>query len=96
MEYVLEMGENSLLQARYVYLMSHLSNDTGVVGFETRLDTAGVELGIVHYVDSLTTPENIFGAVNTDTLVFHYADGTTGKLANPFNFPEAGTVMEKK
>jgi len=95
-EYVLEMGENSLMQARYVYLMSHLSNDTGVIGFETRLDSAGTELGIVHYVDSLTTPENIFGAVNTDTLVFHYADGTTGKLANPFTFPEAGTVREKK
>lgn len=95
-EYVLEMGNNSLEQARYVYLLSHLSNDTGVVGFETRLDTAGIELGIVHYVDSLTTPENIFSAVNTDTLLFHYADGTTGKLANPFTFPQAGTVREKK
>jgi polyferredoxin len=94
-EYVLKMGDNSLLQDRYVYLISHLSNDGGVVGFETLLDTLGEELGIIRYIDSITSPENIFRAVNNDTLLFHYSDGTTGRLANPFSFPEPGTTTDK-
>jgi hypothetical protein len=91
-QYVLTMGKNSSLKARYTYLISHLSNDKGVVAFETMLDSAGTELGVIHFVDTLTVPENIFAAVNVDTLVFHYSDGRTGKLANPFNFPEPGIV----
>ncbi len=90
--YVLTMGKNSSLKARYTYLISHLSNDKGVVAFETMLDSAGTELGVIHFVDTITVPENIFSAVNVDTLVFHYSDGRTGKLANPFNFPDPGIV----
>lgn len=94
-EYVLTMGENSTLKARYTYLISHLSNDKGVIGFETMIDTTGMEMGFVYFVDSLTTPENIYKAVNIDTLLFHYSDGRTGKLVNPFAFPEQGFVKEK-
>ena len=89
---MLRMGANSMLKARYTYLISHLSNDNGVIGFETRLDSMGAENGVIHFVDTITSPENIFAAVNTDTLVFHYSDGRTGKLANPFKFPDPGTV----
>lgn len=91
-QYMLRMGANSMLKARYTYLISHLSNDNGVIGFETRLDSTGAENGVIHFVDTITSPENIFAAVNTDTLVFHYSDGRTGKLANPFKFPDPGTV----
>lgn len=90
--YVLKMGPNSALKARYSYLVSHLSNDNGVIGFETMLDTLGAEIGVVHFVDTATVPESIFAAVNADTLVFHYTDGRTGKLANPFKFPDPGIV----
>jgi polyferredoxin len=96
MQYLLPMGANTTLKARYSYLISHLSNDNGVVGFETSLDSTGAEFGAVWFVDSLTTPENIFAAVNIDTLLFHYSDGRTGKLANPFSFPENGTVLTNK
>ncbi len=92
MQYVLRMGANASLKARYSYLISHLSNDKGVVGFETSLDSAGSEIGSVMFIDSLTTAERIFTSVNADTLLFHYSDGRTGKLANPFSFPEQGTV----
>jgi polyferredoxin len=93
MQYVLKMGANASLKARYSYLISHLSNDKGVVGFETSLDSAGTEIGSVMFIDSLTTAERIFTSVNADTLLFHYSDGRTGKLANPFSFPDQGTVL---
>jgi len=31
--------------------------------------------------------------VNADTLVFHYSDGSIGKLVNPFKFPDPGTLQ---
>lgn len=90
--YIVKMGANVAHKARYTYLVSHLSNDNGVIAFETMLDSLGTELGVIHFVDTVTSPENIFVAVNADTLVFHYSDGRTGKLANPFRFPDPGTV----
>jgi NAD-dependent dihydropyrimidine dehydrogenase PreA subunit len=90
--YVLKMGANTALKARYTYLISHLSNDSGVIGFETELDSLGSELGVIWFVDTLTVPDKIFAAVNADTLLFHYTDGRTGKLANPFKFPDPGIV----
>jgi hypothetical protein len=93
-QYILRMGSNASLKARYTYLVSHLSNDDGVIAFETVLDSAGAEMGVIHYVDTLTVPDDIYAAVNADTLVFHYTDGRTGKLANPFSFPDPGTVKK--
>lgn len=92
-EYLLTMGDNSSLKPRYTYLISHLSNDNGVVAFETRIDSAGSELGVISFIDTITTAENIFREVNTDTLLFHYSDGRQGKLANPFSFPEPGILV---
>ena len=94
--YVLPVGANAEYKARYNYLISHLSNDQGVVGFETSLGQDNEEQATVWYVDSLTTPENIFGYLNTDTLLFHYSDGSTGKVANPFRFPEPGKITRSK
>ncbi len=91
-QYIVTMGPNTAHKARYSYLVSHLSNDSGVIAFETMLDSVGTELGVIHFVDTVTVPENIFAAVNADTLVFHYSDGRTGKLANPFRFPDPGIV----
>jgi hypothetical protein len=94
--YILPAGANAEHKARYSYLISHLSNDSGVVGFETSLSTDDEELVTVWYVDSLTTPENIFGHLNTDTLLFHYSDGSIGKVANPFRFPEPGKITRSE
>jgi len=94
-QYVLKMGNNASLKSRYTYLISHLSNDNGIIGFETALDSTGAELGIIHFVDTMTVPENIFAAVNADTLLFHYSDGRTGRLENPFKFPDQGTLKNQ-
>lgn len=91
-KYILKLGANAALKSRYSYLVSHLSNDSGVIAFETMLDSLGAELGVIHFVDTITVPDRIYTAVNADTLVFHYSDGRTGKLANPFSFPEPGIV----
>ncbi|MBE0679819.1 MAG: hypothetical protein IH592_13740, partial [Bacteroidales bacterium] len=93
--YVLPLGVNRETSGMYSYLISHLSNDAGVVGFETSLDEDGEEVATVLYVDTLTTPENIFGYVNADTLTIHYSDGRTGRVVNPFRFPEPGTTTVK-
>ncbi|MCK7460772.1 MAG: hypothetical protein MZU84_01150 [Sphingobacterium sp.] len=86
------LGENAKLNQRYSYLVSHLSNDSGIVGFETSLDEAGEEMLTLWYVDTLTAPDKIFGALSADSLVLHYADGTVGTAPNPFRFVPADTV----
>ncbi len=91
-KYVVLMGENSAFSNRYNYLISHLSNDKGITGFETRLDSMGNEQGIIFFIDSLTHPDNIYMSLNADSLMFHYNDGSTGTIANPFRFTEQGHV----
>lgn len=86
------MGDNVQMKQRYNYLISHLSNDSGAVGFETSLDDAGAEMLTVWYVDTLTTPGSIFGALNADSLLLHYGDGSAGSVVNPFRFAPADTV----
>ncbi len=91
--YRMPVGSNAAHADMYSYLISHLSNDEGVVGFETQLDEKGDEVAVVWYVDTLTTPENILGYMNADTLLIHYSDGRTGKAVNPFRFVQADTVI---
>ena len=95
--YLLPVGSNSEHADMYNYLISHLSNDEGVVGFETRLDEHGEEVAAIWYVDTLTAPGEIFSQVNADTLLIHFADGRTGRVANPFRFPEpdSSTAAER-
>jgi polyferredoxin len=91
--YLLKMGDNSKLNQRYNFLVSHLSNDSGVVGLETSVNDEGSEMLTVWFVDSLTVPDKIFSAVNADSLLLHYADGSTGSVGNPFRFKEKGAVI---
>jgi len=86
------LGENAKLSQRYSYLISHLSNEGGIVGFETSLNEAGKEMLTVWYVDTVTAPDRVFSALNADSLMLHYADGTTGTVPNPFRFAPADTV----
>lgn len=93
--YAVYMGDNSMQKDMYGHLISHISNDRGVTGFETRLDSAGRELGVFFFVDTLTTPSDILKAVNADSLLLHYSDGSAGKIANPFSFPEEGWIIKE-
>jgi len=88
--YTITMGNNSALRNRYSYLGSHLSNNSGVIGIETVLDSLGVEKAVISFVDTIIGVEDINKDINADTLVIHYSDGRTAKVANMFSFPEEG------
>jgi NAD-dependent dihydropyrimidine dehydrogenase PreA subunit len=92
--YELTMGGNIELKDRYSYMGSHLSGFNGIVGFETLIDQAGIEVGRVSFVDSLITVEKVIRAIKSDSLLLHYGDGTVEKVANQFVFPDSGILKE--
>ncbi|MFO7574324.1 MAG: 4Fe-4S binding protein [Bacteroidales bacterium] len=88
MEVSFPMDSNTAHRARYTHLVSHLSNDKGVLGFDNYLDNEGTETGRVIFRKDHTAPESIFSRMNADTLMIHYSDGRTVKVLNPFRFEE--------
>jgi polyferredoxin len=68
------------------YFVSHLSNDDGVVGFHTAMDSINTIFFKVVYVNSMTNSRNIINAMHNDTLTVNYEDGEKGKMANKFKF----------
>jgi len=82
----LDMSENKSLNSKLSFLGSHLSNNKGVIGIETELDSLGKERLNISYVDSITRPEEIFKALTVDSLFVHYTNGKSGKIVNPFSF----------
>lgn len=80
------LGNNAALRGKMNYLISHLSNDGGIVEFKTFLNDSLKEMVAISYVDSLTSQEAIFKKLNSDTLQFNYSSGKTGKVANMFKF----------
>jgi len=82
----LELGENGKLKNRFPFLVSHLSADEGVVEFRTLLDAEDREVVQILFVDTLTQKEEIFRALNADSLTVTYSDGEVRRMANPFRF----------
>jgi polyferredoxin len=66
------------------YFVSHLSNDDGVVGFHTAMDSMNTIFFNVVYLDSLTNRSNVINAMHSDTLIVNYEGGEKGKMANRF------------
>jgi polyferredoxin len=93
-KYEIPMGGNTELRNKYNYIGSHLSGFKGIVGFETSLDSMGIEMGRVFFVDSLANGDKVFSALNSDSLLLHYSDGRLAKVVNPFEFPEKGSVKK--
>lgn len=77
---------NNTNRSRVKYLISHLSNNNGIIEFRSLLNKEVNEEISITYVDTLTTPENIMLLLQSDTLQFSYSDGRIGKVANMFNF----------
>ncbi len=67
------------------YLLSHLSNNRGVVGFETVPSDNGFMLKL-QIVKGLTTREEVLKLMNADELVVHLSDGTQQLVKNPYRF----------
>ena len=79
-------GKNKVYQSKLNYLVSHLSNDKGIVKFQTSLNDSAEEMVSISYIDSVTNIKKIYQYLNSDTLVFTYSSGKTGKVANMFKF----------
>lgn len=83
---IVPMQQNSKLRNQYTYLVSHLSNDIGVVGFETWLNEQGEEMGKVIFVDTITSMYNIDLALHVDSLTITKRSGETSRVLNSFKF----------
>ena len=68
------------------YLVSHASNDDGVVRIQTEFTKEGPVIKI-WFVNSLTRVEKINSLLKASEFVVHYPDKSTKRVKNPFRFP---------
>lgn len=85
-DYIIPSPITSQNNAKIKYLISHISNDKGIVSFHNYIDSTMNEQINITYVDSITNQENIINALSSDTLFFNYRDGRQGKIINMFDF----------
>jgi len=86
--YKIRLGANTKFYNRMSYLVSHLSNDNGVIGVKTELDSTYQEIIAITYVDSLTNVKNVENALLSDSLSVSYSSGKVGKVPNMFDFSD--------
>jgi ferredoxin/uncharacterized membrane protein len=73
------------LQEWIPYLISHSSNDDGIVRFSIIFSDGGPMLKLV-YVKTMTSPEKIFELLKQPKMQVHFPDGKTEEAENPFSF----------
>lgn len=94
--YTLPMGKNNKFRSKFSYIVSHLSNDDGIVEFKTELDTSYNEVAKITFVDTMTNEANIKQALLSDTLVISYSNGRKGKIVNMFDFSKEIESVKQK
>lgn len=67
------------------YLLSHISNNRGVIKFEIIPSDSGFVLSLV-YVSEITGKDEIINQLNEPQLKVHLSDGTEQNLENPYRF----------
>ena len=67
------------------YLVSHVSNDDGIVRLQTSFTESGPVLRL-WFVNSLTTVEKINSLLKAPEFTVHYPDKSVKKVKNPFRF----------
>jgi hypothetical protein len=92
--YELPSEGNQSYRDKYPYLISHLSNDSGIVGFRTILNPVCHEMIQILFSDSVTNAGNIFKAMNNDSLRLTFSDGEKGTVSNMFHFEKEGQVKD--
>jgi hypothetical protein len=80
------LGENKYNTKTLPYLISHLSNDNGVIEFKSVLDSSLQIAFEIVYVDSITNKAKIEQALKSDSLSVTYSDGEAGKIVNMYKF----------
>jgi len=82
------MGKNVRLTKRLPYLVSHLSNNDGIVKLETRLNEEYKQVLDISYIDTLTNGEEVFDMISADSLKVSYTSGKQELVENMFDFSE--------
>lgn len=82
-EVAFDQATDPMSQEWIPYLISHASNDDGIVRFSILFKDEGPLLRI-GYVKSMTSPEKISKLLNEPELQVHFPDGKTEKVQNPF------------
>lgn len=90
------LGTNKKLRGRLSYLVSHLSNNDGIVEFVTHLDENNQEIAEISYVDTMISIKEIETEILADSLYISFSDGRTGKVKNMFDFSTELQTLEKK
>lgn len=67
------------------FLVSHASNDDGIVRIQTSFTESGPVIKI-WFVDTLTNVEKINSVLKAKELIVHYPDKSVKKINNPFRF----------
>jgi copper chaperone CopZ len=84
--YEIPFGKNRIVRNKVNFLVSHLSNEPGVVKFRIFLNDSLEETIAISYVDTITNTKNILEKLNTDTLQITYTSGEEDKIKNMFEF----------
>ena len=91
------MGKNTKEAKRLSYLVSHLSNNDGIIMLETRLNDDYKQMLDVSFVDTMTNGEMVFEMISADSLMISYTSGKKENVANMFDFTEAESeIVEEK
>jgi len=93
--YSLAMGKNSKSRKQLRFLLNHISQDKGIIKLEIALDNKFKEVLNISFVDTMTNFTQIHKLLNSDTLLFTYTNGKTGKTVNNYDFSDIGTIIEK-
>ncbi len=67
------------------YLLSHLSNNRGIVGFATQSSDKGMIINLT-IVDDLIKKDEVTDLINSPLLNVHLSDGTMQTIKNPYKF----------
>ncbi|MFA5971688.1 MAG: 4Fe-4S binding protein [Lentimicrobiaceae bacterium] len=81
-----EQAADPSLQQWMPYLVSHASNDDGIVRIQTSFAEDGPVIKI-WFVNSITTVEKINTLLKSSELIVHYPDKSDKRIKNPFDFP---------
>ncbi len=84
-EYDFPQGADPTLTDMPWYLLSHLSNNRGIVAFETQSSDKGMIINLT-VVKALIIKEEVTALINSPQLNVHLSDGTTQTLKNPYRF----------
>jgi polyferredoxin len=69
------------------YILSHMSNNRGVVRFSVKATSKGFVLDL-KFIPQLTDSATIVGQLNQPQLKVHLSDGTEETLDNPYRFSQ--------